>query len=93
MIFIFGIKDLEEKIKKVKFECTGCLEENIDLYEIKKKFELFFLPIFNLKKSYFIKCENCNSIYKVKNERIENILKKSKINYEDIEKIIKEGKM
>ena len=92
MIFIgiFGLKHSEEKLREVDFECTGCLSEKVQLFALRKVFEVFFIPIITLKKKYIITCTSCNSVYKLKDEKMEEILLKGKVRYEDVEKILEE---
>lgn len=90
-IGIFGLKDSEEKLREVDFECTGCLSERVQLYALRRVFEIFFIPIITLKKKYVIVCSSCNSLYKLKDEKIEEILLKGKVRYEDVEKILQEN--
>ena len=40
-IGIFGLKDSEEKLREVDFECTGCLSERVQLYALRRVFEIF----------------------------------------------------
>ncbi|ERT69949.1 MAG: zinc-ribbon domain-containing protein [Cetobacterium somerae] len=93
MIFvgIFGLKDSEEKLREVDFECTGCLSEKVQLFALRRVFEIFFIPIITLKKKYIIACNSCNSVYKLKDEKMEEVLLKGKVRYEDVEKILKQS--
>ena len=92
MIFIgvFGFKNTEEKLRDVDFECTGCISEKVELYALRRVFEFFFIPIITLKKKHIITCNSCKSLYKLKENKIDEILTKGKVRYEDVEKIIKE---
>ncbi|WP_418965863.1 zinc-ribbon domain-containing protein [Cetobacterium sp.] len=92
MIFIgvFGLKNTEEKLRDVDFECTGCLSEKVELYALRRVFEFFFIPIITLKKKHVIACRTCKSIYKLKENKMEEILLKGKVRYEDVEEIVKE---
>lgn len=92
MIFIgiFGIKNSEEKIRDVDFECTGCLSEKVELYAIRKVLELFFIPIITLRKSHIIACRSCKNSYQLKENKMEEVLLKGKVRYDDVEKILKE---
>ncbi|MGL5175574.1 MAG: zinc-ribbon domain-containing protein [Cetobacterium sp.] len=92
MVFIgiFGVKSSEEKLRDVDFECTGCLSKKMELFAFRKVFEFFFLPVITLKKSHIIACKSCESSYKLKENKMEEILLKGKVKYEDVEEIIKE---
>ena len=92
MVFIgiFGVKSSEEKLRDVDFECTGCLSDKMELFAFRKVFEFFFLPVLTLRKSHVIACSSCKSSYKLKEDKMEEILLKGKVKYEDVEKIVKE---
>nr|WP_307776260.1 zinc-ribbon domain-containing protein [uncultured Cetobacterium sp.] len=91
MIFIFGVKNVEENFRKIGFECTGCLNETVNIVTVRKVLELFLIPVFTLKKSYFIECPTCRSTYKLKNSKIDDLLTRGKVRYEDVEKIVREA--
>ncbi|MGL5544210.1 MAG: zinc-ribbon domain-containing protein [Cetobacterium sp.] len=92
MVFIgiFGLKSSEEKLKDVDFECTGCLTDKMELYAFRKVFQFFFIPVITLKKSHVIACNSCKSKYKLKEHKMEEILLKGKVKYDDVEEIIEE---
>lgn len=90
-IGIFGLNYKENRIRTVEFKCTGCLSEEAEFIELYQSFEFFFIPVFKFKKSYLLKCKKCNSLYKVKNSSIDKILKNNRVDYEDIEEIIREA--
>ncbi|MGL4652807.1 zinc-ribbon domain-containing protein [Cetobacterium sp.] len=92
MVFIgiFGIKSSDEKLRDVDFECTGCLSNKVELFTFRKVFHFFFLPIITLKKKHSIVCNSCKSEYELKEEKMEEVLLKGKVRYEDVSKIIKE---
>ena len=90
-IGILGTGTRKNRLGEVFFSCTGCIGEKFTLVEFYKSFDIFFIPIMKLKKSYIIECSKCHSIYSVKPESIGNILKTKKVGYDDIDKIIYEG--
>ncbi|MBC2850162.1 zinc-ribbon domain-containing protein [Cetobacterium sp. 8H] len=89
-IGIFGIKETEEELRKIDFDCTGCLSKEMDLYIFRKVLEIFFIPVITLKKMHVLLCPNCRSSYKLKESKMDEILIKGKSSYDDVEKIIKE---
>lgn len=89
-IGIIGIGNKNKKLDSVFFRCTGCIEEKFSLIELSKSFDIFFIPIFKFNKEYIIVCDNCKSIYKVKNDAISTIIEEKIVKYEDIENIILE---
>lgn len=89
-IGIIGIGNKNKKLGSVFFRCTGCIEEKFSLIELSKSFDIFFIPIFKFNKEYIIVCDNCKSIYKVKNDAISTIIEEKIVKYEDIENIILE---
>ena len=60
------------------------------MLELSRSFDIFFIPVFKYSKEYIIVCNKCRSVYKVKGEKILQILKTKIVEYEDIEKIILE---
>ncbi|MCQ8212989.1 zinc-ribbon domain-containing protein [Cetobacterium somerae] len=90
LIGIFGLKNKEERLRSVDFECTGCLSEKMELYAFRQVLEVFFIPIITLKKKHIITCSTCKSSYKLKEGKMEEILLKGKVKYEDVEEIVKE---
>ncbi|MDP0488673.1 MAG: zinc-ribbon domain-containing protein [Fusobacterium sp. JB021] len=91
MFFLMGFGSKENIIENIKFKCVNCINENAKLIERANSFSLFFIPLFKFSKKYFIVCTKCNSIYKLKNESIKNILKTKNVSYDDIEGIVNNG--
>lgn len=90
-IGVFGLGNRSKKVLDVKFKCTGCLNDNFSLMEVYKSFDFFFIPVFKFKKEYLIVCKKCRSMYKLKNDRVDQVLKTRIVNYEDIERILFEA--
>ena len=64
--------------------------EKAVLIQESKSFDLFFIPVYHWDKVYLINCLSCGSLYKVKKEKIIQIIENSKVEYDDIEDIIYE---
>ena len=88
IIGILGIGNRSKKIGDIKFKCTGCLNEKFSLMELYRSFDVFFIPVFKFKKEYLIVCNKCRSMYKLKKESIDRVLKTQSAEYEDVERIV-----
>lgn len=91
MFFLMGIGTKEKSHGDVNFKCVNCLNDNCYLIERANSFSLFFISLFRFSKKYFVYCENCRSIYKLKNNSIRNIFKTKRVSYEDIEEVVLNG--
>lgn len=94
MFFIgsFGVNGFNKKLADVEFKCPGCTHEKAEVVETAKTFSFFFIPLYVWKKSFYVSCDNCKSIYKLKKENLKKIVETKKVNYEDIESIILENR-
>ncbi|MCJ8342669.1 MAG: zinc ribbon domain-containing protein [Cetobacterium sp.] len=89
-IGIFGIGTQDKFLREVSFKCTGCLENNAELFQLGKTFQLFFIPLYTFGITYVLKCETCNSLYKINSKSIDKILSTGNVSYDDIKEIIYE---
>lgn len=91
-IGIFGVNGFNKKLADVIFKCPGCTHEKAEVVETAKTFSFFFIPLYVWKKSFYVSCNNCKSIYKLKSENIKKILEAKEVAYEDIDSIILENR-
>jgi len=89
-IGVFGIGPREKVIKDIEFKCTGCISKRASLIRVSKTFDFFFIPVFSWDKNYYVKCNRCYSVYKVREENISSILSEEVVKYSDIEEIVYE---
>lgn len=92
-IGVISIGNKNKKIADISFKCTGCIGKNFSVIELSRNFELFFIPVYRLKKEYIIICDKCRSVYKLKKDKVVNVLEKKEATYDDIEKIILENEV
>lgn len=90
-IGIFGYNQKNEKIKTIEFKCTGCIKEELEVIEVYNVFEFFFIPIYKLKKRYFISCSCCNSLFLIKDDNVQSIIMSGKASYDDILEVVNQG--
>lgn len=86
MFFVMGIDDKQKILKEVDYSCNCTSDKGIIILE-ERRFSLFFLPIFTWNKKYYLECKKCRSIYKIKLEFIDEILKKE-IVYENYLEVV-----
>ncbi|OFI07006.1 hypothetical protein CLOACE_05920 [Clostridium acetireducens DSM 10703] len=76
-IGIFGVENKEKFIKKIfNLSCKNCTNtKGFTLIKNYKYFHFFFIPLFKWEKTYYLTCDDCNTIYEIpfeKGEKIEN---------------------
>ena len=86
MFFVMGIDDKQKILKEVSYNCSCTNDKGIIILE-ERRFSLFFLPIFSWNKRYYLECKKCHSIFKIKQECIDEVIK-SGIVYENYLEII-----
>ena len=93
-MFFIGILGIDNKSKEIKeldnISCNNC--ENLSKMKLLKNynyFHIFFIPIIKWNESYYLICENCNSIYSISNEKGNTIEKglDIKLTYWDLNEI------
>ncbi|MBN2839280.1 MAG: zinc ribbon domain-containing protein [Fusobacteriaceae bacterium] len=78
MIFVAGINDRKKIIKEVSYKCKCNESKGIIILE-ERNFSLFFLPIFSWDKRYYLECKTCGSLYSIKKEYVDSILKEEEV--------------
>ena len=78
MFFVMGMDDKQKILKEVNYNCNCTNNKGIVILE-ERRFSLFFFPIFSWNKKYYLECKKCHSIYKIKLEFINEILKKEEV--------------
>ncbi|NFT92180.1 zinc-ribbon domain-containing protein [Clostridium botulinum] len=70
-IGVFGIENKDKEIKKLEnISCKKC-NKSVTLTLIKnfEFFHFFFIPIFKWNESYYLVCDDCNTIYDISKEK------------------------
>ena len=93
-MFFIGILGTDNKFKEIKnldnINCKIC-DSNKDMKLIKEYsyFHIFFIPIIKWNVNYYVLCDKCNSVFKLKEEK-GKLLEKGEnveITYWDLEEI------
>lgn len=85
-IGIFGVDNKVEEIKNtLNINCNHCDKQSLSLLKTYNRFHFFFIPLFKWKIKYYIKCNSCDSVYEISNEKGEKIEKEGyDLNYWDM---------
>lgn len=60
MILVFGTRASESLLVTVSFVCNYCrMAAPQEVFKRVTRFTLFFLPLFPVSTSYFVRCSNC----------------------------------
>ncbi|HEX2985899.1 MAG TPA: zinc ribbon domain-containing protein [Caproiciproducens sp.] len=71
MFLIIGITDASHDIGLRKFRalaCCGIYGASAAVTCVYRQFMLFFLPLFQFGKRYYITCPNCGTVYEISKE-------------------------
>ena len=70
-IGVFGIENKQKIIKTIdNIQCRYCnMSTNGKLIKEYDYFHFFFIPLFKWNESYYVVCNNCNSIYSIPKEK------------------------
>lgn len=73
-MFFVGIFGVETKKKEIKvlpnFYCKACDRDEVgQLIKVYSYFHFFFIPIIKWNESYYILCNNCNTVYEIAKEK------------------------
>lgn len=76
MMFFIGILGIDKKEEKIRdldhLECRECgISGRCFLSVSYSRFTFFFIPLFSWGWNYFIRCENCGTVYSVKEDKKE----------------------
>ena len=93
-MFFIGILGTDNKLKEIKkldnLSCKTCdSNEDIKLIKNYSYFHIFFIPIIKWNINYYVLCDKCNSVFKLKEEK-GKLLEKGEnveITYWDLEEI------
>lgn len=74
-MIIWGFRTVTDLLGVVRFVCGHCqVDAPKRVYLQKRRFTLFFIPLFTYRKKYYVECVGCAGIFEVDRESAESLV-------------------